>query len=77
MGVAPELRVDFFENNPLEGLHLMLFFRNYPFLLSNASEISTISSTLCFRGQHSFLSLKTSTRSAHILLGLAIYLICD
>jgi hypothetical protein len=66
-----------FENNPLEGLHLTLFFRNHPLLLSNALEISIISSTLCFRGQHTFLSLKSSTLSARILLGLAIYLICD
>jgi hypothetical protein len=69
-----------FENNPLEGLHLMVslfFLRNHPFLLSNALEVSTMSSLLCFRGQHTFLSLKPSTQSAHILLGLAIYLICD
>jgi hypothetical protein len=67
----------FFENNPLEGLRIMSFFRNQPLLLSNALEISITSSTLCFRGQHTFLSLRPSTRSAHILLGLAIYLICD
>jgi hypothetical protein len=40
-------------------------------------EISIILLTLCFRGQHTFLSLRLSTRSAHILLGPAIYLICD
>jgi hypothetical protein len=65
-----------FENNPLEGLHFVLFSENHPFLLSNALEVSIMSSTLCFRGQHTFF-LKPSTRSTHILLGLAIYLICD
>jgi hypothetical protein len=41
------------------------------------SEIRVILLTLCFRGQHTFLSLRLSTRSAHSLLGPAIYLICD
>jgi hypothetical protein len=41
------------------------------------SEIHIILLTLCFRGQHTFLSLRLSTRSAHILLGPTIYLICD
>jgi hypothetical protein len=48
----------------------VLFSDNRPFLLSNALEVSIMSSTLCFRGQHTFLFLKLSTRSAHILLGL-------
>jgi hypothetical protein len=56
---------------------LFFFLRDHPFLLSNALEVSIMSSTLCFRGQLTFLSLNPSTRSAHILLGLAIYLICD
>jgi hypothetical protein len=47
----------------------LFFLRNHPFLLSNALEISIISSTLCFRDQHSFLSSKSSMRSVHILLG--------
>jgi hypothetical protein len=38
--------------------------------LSNALEISIIPSTLCFRGQHTVLPLRSSMRSAHILLGL-------
>jgi hypothetical protein len=76
MGVAPSFEW-IFENNPLEGLHFVLFSENHPFLLSNALEVSIMSSTLCFRGQHTFLFLKPSTRSAHFLLGLAIYLICD
>jgi hypothetical protein len=44
-----------FENNPLEGLHFVLFSENHPFLLSNALEVSIMSSTLCFRGQCTFL----------------------
>jgi hypothetical protein len=79
MDVAPELRVDFCkESARRSSSHGVSFFlRNHPFLLSNALEVSIMSSTLCFRGQHTFLSLKPSTRSAHILLGLAIYLLCD
>jgi hypothetical protein len=60
MGVAPSFEW-IFENSPLEGLRFLLFFRNHPFLLLNALEISIISLTLCFRGQHTFLSLKPST----------------
>jgi hypothetical protein len=37
---------------------------------SNALEFSIISSTLCFRGQHTVLPLRSSVRSDHILLGL-------
>jgi hypothetical protein len=37
---------------------------------SNALEISIISSTLCFRGQHTVLPSRSSMRFAHILLGL-------
>jgi hypothetical protein len=40
-------------------------------------EINIILLTLCFRGQHTFLSLRLSTQSTHILLGPTIYLICD
>ena len=69
MGVAPELRVDY-ENNPLEGLHLMLFLEIILSSSSNALEINIISSTLCFRGQHIVLPSRSSMRSAHILLGL-------
>jgi hypothetical protein len=54
-----------------------LFSGNYPSPLPNALEISIILLVLRFRGQRTFLSLRPSTRSAHILLGLAIYLICD
>jgi hypothetical protein len=58
------------ENNPLKGLHLMLFLEIILSSPSNALEISIISSTLCFRGQHTILPLRSSVRSAHVLLGL-------
>jgi hypothetical protein len=42
-----------------------------------ASEVSIVSSILCFRGQHVFCLLQPSSQSTHILLGGAIYLLCD
>jgi hypothetical protein len=69
MGVAPSFEW-ITENNPLEGLHLMLFLEIILSSSLNALEISIISSTLCFRGQHIVLPLRSSMRSAHILLGL-------
>jgi len=38
--------------------------------LPNALETNIISSTLCFRGQHIVLPLRSSMQSAHVLLGL-------
>jgi hypothetical protein len=38
--------------------------------LGIALETSIISSTLCFRGQHTVFPLRSSMRSAHVLLGL-------
>jgi hypothetical protein len=76
MGVAPSFEW-IFENNPLEGLHLVSFSGNLPPLLLNALETSIVLFMLRFRGQRIFLSLWPSTRSAHILIGFAIYLIYD
>jgi hypothetical protein len=53
MGVAPDLQMDFFKDNPFEGLPFVCG-NWYEAILHYALEVSIMSSIFCCRGQRIF-----------------------